>query len=187
MKNINLLLLIFSFGNTGIAQGVFSNQTNNTLEKVVQNYPSQFKNIRGELLSSRPGSAEYKSTINIPGAVSATITQSAVSQKETVSWQSVLYTSKEFDAARNHFEELFSQIKNTIIKTEGQKPVIVNGQYTNPAEDKSSTTILFDLLPATGPMQKINIDLMLKNASGKWEIILSVSDKDMKEAEVAAN
>lgn len=187
MKNINLLLLIFTFGNTGIAQGVFSNQTNNTLEKVVQNYPSQFKNIRGELLSSRPGSAEYKSTINIPGAVSATITQLSASRKQTVSWQSVLYTGKQFDAAKSRFLEIFSQIESTIIKPEGNKPVIIDGEYNIPAEDKVSTTILFDLLPATGPMQKINIDLVLKNTDGQWKIILSVADKDMKETSIAAN
>src|SRR5450432_1665044 len=131
MKNINLLLLIFSFGSSGIAQGVFSNQTNNTLEKVVQDYPSQFKNIKGELVSSRPGLAEYKSTITIPGAVSTTIIQSAVSHKQIVSWQSVLYTGNEFNAAKSRFEELFKQIKNTIIKPEGQKPVIIDGEYSD--------------------------------------------------------
>jgi hypothetical protein len=183
MKNISLLLLILIVYNTTIAQGVFSNQTNNTLEKVLQDYPSQFKNIRGQLVSSKPGSTEYKSTLTIPGAISTTITQSATSHKQAVSWQSVLYKSNEFNAAKSRFEELFSQIKNTIIKPEGQKPVIVDGQYNNPTEDKSSTTILFDLLPATGPMQKINIDLMLKSTNGEWEIVLSVYDKEMKDSE----
>lgn len=181
MKNILLLLLMFSAGNTCMSQGVFSNQTNNILEKVVQDYPGQFKNIKGEVLSSRSGSTEYKSTISIPGAVSTTITQSVVAHKQTVSWQSVIYTGGEFSAAKNRFEELFNQIKNTIIKPEGGNAAIVNGLYMNPSEDKTFTTIQFDLLPATGFMQKINIDLMLKNSGGQWKIILSVYDKDMKE------
>ncbi|MEP6746740.1 MAG: hypothetical protein ABJB86_03380 [Bacteroidota bacterium] len=183
MKNIILLLLIFFYGSTIIAQGVFSNQTNNTLEKVVQDYPSQFKNIKGEVLSSKPGSVEYKSTITVPGAVSTTITQTSFSHRQTVSWQSVLYSGGKFDAAKNRFEELFTQIKNTIIKTEGQKPVIIDGQYNTPAEEKGSTSILFDLLPATGAMQKINIGLLLKNNNGEWKIVLSVSDKDGKETD----
>jgi hypothetical protein len=149
----------------------------------VQDYPSQFKNIKGELLSSKAGTAEYKSIITIPGAVSTTITQSSFQHKQIVSWQSVLYTGNQFDAAKNRFEELFTQIKNTIIKPEGQKPVIINGQYNIPAEDKMSTSILFDLLPATGSMQKINIDLMLRNSNGEWKIVLSVSDKDLKETD----
>ena len=183
MKNISLLLLISFWSCACAAQGVFANKTNAILEKVVQDYPSQFKNIKGELLSSAPGLTEYKSTITIPGAVSTTITQSAVAHKQVLSWQSVVYSGTEFNAAKGRFEELFNQIKNTIIKPEGESPVIIDGQYNNPAEDKASTSILFDLLPATGAMQKINIGLMLKNTSGEWKIILSVYDKDGKETE----
>ena len=183
MKNIILLLPVFFFGSVCMAQGVFSNQTNYTLEKVVQDYPSQFKNIRGELISTTPGSAEYKSTITIPGAVSATITQFAVAHKQILSWQSVVYSGTAFTAAKNRFEELFNQIKNTIIKPEGEKAVIVNGLYRDPSEDKTFNTIQFDLMPATGLMQKVNIDLMLENTGTQWKIILSVSDKERKEME----
>lgn len=181
MKNILSLLWLFAFNTTGVAQGVFNNQTNYALEKVVQDYPSQFRNIKGELLSTKPGLAEYKSTIAIPGAVSTTITLSGAAHRQSVSWQSVLYAGSEFTAAKNRFEELFNQIKNTIIKPEGGKAAIVNGLYMNPSAEKTFTTIQFDLLPATGLMQKVNIDLMLKNTGTQWKIILSVYDKDLKE------
>jgi hypothetical protein len=181
MKNISLLLVILFIKSTCIAQGVFSNQTNYTLEKVVQDYPSQFKNIKGELLSSGQGSSAYKSTIAVPGAVSTTITQTAAGQKQMLSWETVLYKGKEFTTAKIRFEELFSQIKNTIIKPQGEKAAIVNGMFINPAEDKTFTTIQFDLMPASGFTQKVNIDLMLKNTGSQWEIVLSVYDKERKE------
>ncbi|MEO5591721.1 MAG: hypothetical protein ABIR15_19465 [Chitinophagaceae bacterium] len=183
MKNTLTLLLILFLCASCTAQGVFSNQTNNTLEKVVKDYPSQFKNIKGELLSSRPGSSEYKSTITIPGSVSTTIIQSAAAHKQSVCWQSVIYSGKEFDQAKSRFEELFNQIKNTIIKAEGEKAVIVNGMYIDPTADKTFTTIQFDLLPASGLMQKVNIDLLLQNTGNQWKIVLSVYDNDRKEAE----
>jgi len=154
MKNILTLLLILFFGASCIAQGVFRNQTNNTLEKVVQDYPSKFKNIKGELLSSGPGSAEYKSTITIPGAVSNyynTISLLHIIRK--ICWQSVVYSVNEFNLARSRFEELFNQIKNTIIKPEGGNAVIVNGMYIDPSEANTFTTIQFDLLPASRPIQ----------------------------------
>ncbi len=183
MKNSYLLLFLSLLcGRICTAQGVFSNQTNYALEKVVQDYPSQFKNIKGELLTSGAGSAAYKSTVTIPGAVSTTIVQSAGVQKETISWQSVVYAGKDFKTAKNRFEELFNQIKNTIIKPEGEKAAIVNGLYIDPSEDKTFTTVQFDLMPATPLLQKINIDLMLKNTGKEWKILLSVYDKDIKEA-----
>jgi hypothetical protein len=184
MKSIQLLLILFLFGNTCVAQGVFSNQTNNALERVVQNYPSQFKNIRGDLLSSTHGSSEYKSTVAVPGAISTTIIQTVAASRQMVCWQSVLYAGNGFTPAKARFEELFNQIKNTIIKPQGQKAMIVNGLYMDPPEDRTFTTIQFDLLPATSAdLQTLNIDLMLKNTGKQWQIILSVYDKEMTQTD----
>ncbi len=181
MKNTCLFLLIILCGTACCAQGVFNNQTNSALEKVVKDYPSQFKNIKGEQLSSDGRATEYKSNIAIPGAVSTVIIQSATDHKTSASWQSVLYAGNTFSGARSRFEELFNQIKNTIIKPDGGKAVIVNGMYMDPSEDKTFTTIQFDLLPPIGVMQEVCIDLMLKNTGKQWKIILNVYNKDMRD------
>jgi len=180
MKNILLFLPILCWGTSATAQGVFSNQTNFILEKVVQDYPGQFKNIRGELVSSGQGQSAYKSTLVIPGAISTTITETNATQKQ-VCWQSVLYTNTEFATAKNRFETLFNQIKNTIIKPEGEKPVIVNGLFMNPSAEKTYNTIQFDLLPPAGITQKINIDLVMQHSGNQWQILLSVYDMPRKE------
>ena len=187
MKNILTLLFILHIASTScLAQGVFRNQTSSALEKVVQDYPKQFKNIKGEQLSSAKGSAEYKSNIIIPGAVSTSITQTVADQKQLVSWQSVVFAANDFNLAKKRFEELYNQIKNTIIRPEGEKAVIVNGMYIDPSEDKTFTTIQFDLLPPSGTMQKVNIDLILRNTGNQWKITLSVYDKDRKETGTVA-
>lgn len=178
MKTITTLLVILCLHLACTAQGVFSNQTNQTLEKVVQDYPSQFKNIKGELLSAGPRSTAYKSTIAIPGAVSTTITQSAPENKQVICWESVIYTANQFAQAKTRYEELFNQIKNTIIRPAGEKAVIVNGLYQVPLEEKTYNIIQFDLLPPTGLMQKVNIDLMMENTGNQWKIVLSVYDKE---------
>jgi hypothetical protein len=187
MKNIIPVFIILLIGAGTSAQGVFNNQTNGALEKVIQDYPNQFKNIKGDLLVSGQHSAEYKSNITIPGAVSTTVTQYSVADKKIVSWQATVYTTNEFDDARDKFKELYSQIKNTIIKLEGEKPVILNGQYETPVEEKKHTTVLFDLLPSTGATQKLKIDLMLEKINRQWKIVLSVYDKDRKEGEAMAS
>jgi hypothetical protein len=181
MKTFAILLLLSLAVHGSFGQDVFSNQTNNTLEKVIQQYPNQFRDIRGPLLSSQSGRTEYKSTIGIPGAIATTIVQSTPAHKNLVSWQSLVYSGAGFDQARKRFEELFSQIKNTIVRPES-RPVIIDGQYKDPTEEMGSTTINFDLLPATGPMQHLSIELTLKNQSGKWNVVLCVTDKDNKDA-----
>lgn len=181
MKTTCMLLFILFLYAPIFAQGVFRNQTSSALEKVVQDYPSHFKNIRGELLASVQGSSQYKSNVSIPGALSTSITQSAAASKQLLSWESVVFAGTDFNTVKTHFEELFNQIKNTIIKPTGEKAVIVNGMYMDPSEDKTFTTIQFDLLPASGMMQKLNIDLAMRSVGKEWKIVLSVYDKDRSE------
>ncbi|MFT3932586.1 MAG: hypothetical protein QM726_03140 [Chitinophagaceae bacterium] len=172
------LTIIFFASMRSQSQGVFRNQTSSALEKVVQDYTNQFKNIKGELLSSREGVAEYKSTIVIPGATASTVTQTVVANKQSSDWQSVLFTGSNFEQAKTHFEEFFDQIKNTIIRPAGQKAVIVNGTYIAPIANHSFTTIQFDMLPPNAVLQNLHIDLSLKNTNGNWNILLNVYDKE---------
>ncbi len=183
MKNI-YTLFVLTLLSTGLkAQGVFTNQTNGALEKVIQDYPNKFKNIKGSLLNANQQEEEYRSSIIIPGALATSVIQYNMPEGHAVCWQSTLYATHTFDDASIKFRELFSQIKNTIIKMEGERPVILNGKFEIPAEDKKTTTVYFDILPASSATMKIKVDLTLEKTAGSWKIVLSVYDKSRKEGE----
>jgi hypothetical protein len=181
MKKIATLLLLLAFTAVAMAQGVFVNQTNGALEKVIRDYPNQFKNIKGEKLQSHAQSTEYTSTVMIPGAVSSTVIQYDDSDRNLATWQAVLFSTGSFDDAREKYKDLFGQIKNTIIKLEGERPVIINGQYEAPAEGKPENNLVFDLLPASGSTQHMKVELLLLKAGQRWKVMLSVYDKDRRE------
>jgi hypothetical protein len=185
MKNLFTIILLLAFVAGSSAQGVFTNQTNGALERVIQDYPNQFKNIRGDLLASNPKEAEYKSVVTIPGSESSTVTQYTTAGRHIVSWQTVLYASGDFDKAEKKFKELFGEIKNTIVRLEGERPVILNGKYETPEENKTTTTVVFDILPSTGSTSQLRVDLTLQRHDRRWTVVLSVYDKDRGE-EVAA-
>jgi hypothetical protein len=186
MKTIIPLVFVMSYAAPALAQGVFQNQTNGTLEKVIQDFPNQFKNIKGALLGSSAAIAEYKSIVTIPGAESSTVTQYSANNKKMLSWQTTVFTSASFDQASNKFKEMFGQIENTIVKVEGEHPAILNGQYETPYEDKTSTTVLFRLLPGSTVTREIKVDLSLEKIKQEWKIVLSVHDKDQKTTEPVA-
>ena len=184
MKNFVILLLLFAIRAESPAQGVFANQTNGALERVIQDYPNQFKNIKGALLASNAKEAEYKSVVVIPGSESSIVIQYPGADSHIVSWQTILYSSADFDKAENRFKALFGDIKNTIVRLEGERPVILNGKYETPEEDKTHTTVVFDILPSTGPTRQLKVDLTLQKQNGRWVVALSVYDKDRKEDEI---
>jgi hypothetical protein len=158
------------------AQGVFSNHTNAALQKVIEDYPNRFRNIKGDRLSEYAEAVDYKSKVEVPGSVACVITQ--LSKREGYSWKCELFESKDFDKAKNKFSEIFNQIHNTIIKVDGEKPVILNGKFEMPGGDKKPTNIFFHLLPA-GVMQKLKVELTLQSTpSSDWKVVLTVYEQD---------
>lgn len=186
MKSI--LLLPMLLGSVAIhAQGVFSNNTNSALLKVIEDYPNKFVNIKGDKITSNHQATNYHSKIEVPGAVASIITHHYTSNAEVYCWKTELFESLNFNASQERFKELFNSIKNTIVKIEGLPPYILNGKYEFPSEDKKNTTIGFRLLPASGDMQKLTVDLTLSRAANGWKISLSVYEKDLNNNAMASS
>ncbi len=186
MRSTAIIPLFIVFCIASHAQGVFTNKTNAALEKVIQDYPNRFRNIKGDVIVENPQTTEYHSTVEIPGSSSCTVTRYSSKKNDMYSWACIVFEGDDFNLVRNKYKELFGQIKNTIIKIEGQKPFILNGQYEIPTEEKKFTTVIFELLPAVGEMKKLRVDLTLQYEITGWKISLSVYDRDRKDDETGA-
>ena len=91
--------------------------------------------------------------------------------------------SETFSDAKNKYIELYNQIRNTIVKMEGEKPFILNGKYETPTDDRKFTSVIFQLLPATGQMQKLKVGLTLQQTMRNWKITLAVYDDELRNDE----
>jgi hypothetical protein len=157
-------------------QSVFSNSTNSALEKVIQDYPNRFSNIKGSLVSETTRATNYESNVKIPGSLSCTIAQTNYSDKKLLSWKAELFVSSSFSDASDKYAELFKQIKNSVIKVQGTKTYILNGQYYAPDHNKNYQSIILNLLPASGELRNVKVEISLESQSGKWKILLSIFD-----------
>jgi hypothetical protein len=168
------VLLSATLSATLTAQGVFSNKTQVILEKVIQDYPNHFYNIKGELISQAFQLSRYRSTVQLPGAQTSVIT--VVSGNQGSDWSCTVLETKSFTEAREKFSSIYSQLSGSIITTGGQKTFILTGQYETPAEEKKSTLVIFSLLPAVGDMKRLKVELVLREENNVWKIQLSVED-----------
>jgi len=187
MKLFTTLLLLCSLVSASVsAQGVFSNNTNAALQRVIQDYPNNYRNIKGELLTENPQTVDYRSKVEIPGSAGCILTHYSSSKKEVYSWKADLFEEEDFEKTKLRFKELYNQIRNTIVKIEGEKPFILNGAYQSPTEEKKFTTILFQLLPSGGEMDKLKVELSMNYVITGWKITLTVYDHEHKEEEFSA-
>jgi hypothetical protein len=170
------------------AQGVFSNKTQTIVEKVIQDYPNHFLNIKGELIGHALQTSRYKSTLGLPGAASTTIVLISAAGSEESGWTCTVLQTGSFDEARDRFSEIYSQLSNSIVSAAGQKTFILSGQYEAPAPDKKDNEVLFSLLPGVGEMKKVRVELILHNEGADWVVAISVNDGDPRaQAQLAAN
>lgn len=170
MTKIIWLLLFTCLTLTTTAQGVFNNKTNAALKKVIEDYPNRFSNIKGDRISAIDPAVNYKSKVVIPGSVNCMLT----SKDDAYSWNCELFSSPDFEKVKSKYSNLYNEIHNTIIKLEGEKPVILNGQYETPEKEKKQNSIFFHFLPNTGIIQKLNVELQLHSEGGEWKINLHV-------------
>ena len=180
MKRIIILVIVFTLSLAGLSQGVFTNDVNAALQKVIQDYPNHFVNLKGAQVAGNRRTIQYHSIVEVPGSLTCVLTQYSASKKEIYSWKCVMLESENFGEAKNKFTELYNQIRNTIVKMEGEKPFILNGKYEAPSDEKKFTTIVFQLLPATGELQKLKVELTLQHYINDWKVILTVYDDERR-------
>jgi hypothetical protein len=178
MKGLPVVLfLVLPFNN--YAQDVFTNKTHSTLQQVISDYPNHFRHIRGEMLNSDPQTSDYASSVEIPGSLATVITKySASADKEVVSWRCIVAQSDDFEVISKKYKELYNQIKNSIIKVDGEKPFILNGSYETPVEEKQFTTSSLQLLPAIGDLSKVKVEITLEFLVTEWKLSLLVYDQE---------
>ena len=182
MRNNILTIALVLLSVTLTAQGVFSNKTQSILEKVIQDYPNHFYNIKGELISQEHQTAEYRSTLQLPGSPSCIVVlmggKGVTAGSEGYSWTCTVLDSESFEVARARYHEIYGQLSNSIITSSSQKTFILSGVYEDPAQEKKCTRVVFSLLPAVGDMKRLKVGLSLHQAGNRWKICLSVNDRD---------
>jgi hypothetical protein len=182
MKVVSTILLLVLVSLGGYTQGVFSNNTNSALQMVIQDYPNNFSNIKGELLATNVQTTDFESKVRIPG-IACVLTQYSAAKKPVYSWRADLLEEESFDDAKKRFKELYNQIRNTIIKIEGEKPFILNGSYQAPTEDRKFNTVMFQLLPAGRDMEKLQVELSMTYMITHWKITLTVYEREYRDDE----
>ena len=182
MKGLTLLLLL-AVPWLVPAQGVFTNQTHQTLQKVINDFPNHFKNIKGRLIEQNPQTTDFASNVQIPGSINATVTKytSSDPKEEIYSWKCIMLATDDFEEVTQKYKTLYNEIKNSIIKLDGNKPFILNGAYVDPTEEKRFISTAFNLVPASGKLKKLKIDLTLEYLVTEWTLSILVYDKPEEE------
>lgn len=110
----------------------------------------------------------------IEKAVANIVSKRESLKREETRWRAEILETSSFETAASKYKELYNQIGNSIVRIDGQKPYILNGQYEGPSESKRNQSITFSMLPSTGQMQNVKVELQLIQQASAWKVTLAV-------------
>lgn len=169
MLNFLCIGLVFS----AASQGVFNNNTNQPLAKIIADSPNGFKNIKGEIKYSAAGTRHYASVIELEDAVQCMISNMGAGDEFGI-WNSVILETALFEEAEYRYKLEYEKISNTIIRQEGEKPYILNGEYHRPNNHKEIVSSRFNMLPNSGPLKNVLVVLVMEKINKSYRISLHV-------------
>jgi hypothetical protein len=153
------------------------------VKKVIEDYPSRFIHLMGEVKEENAQSTNYECNFKVNGAEESFITRYSA-KKEVCSWQATMLTTENFEKAKQKFRALFNQLNNLSVDIGGTKNIRLKGNYEALSEEKKFASILFSFDPAIDKTSKLKVELALQfYAPMEWRVTVLVYDRDREDNE----
>ena len=159
-----------------------NNAFRNDFQKVVESYPHQFEEIRGEVVEKNPQSVEYASLLKPVGAQESMIMQYSSDQKAIYSWQAVMLTTEDFEEAEKKYKWLFNQLKGLNVKYVADLYTL-RGTYEMPDESRKFTTSILTLHEPPMQLQKLKVEVSMRFEFPEWKVGMTVFEKEREDTD----
>lgn len=186
MRSPLLIAIAFCLSTTADAQlkiplkGTTTSGLRSDLQKVVESFPHQFQEIRGQVVANNPQTVEYASLVKPAGAQETMIVKYSSDVKPVYSWQSVLMTTEEYEEAAKKYKAVYNQLKGMNVKYVVDHYTL-RGTYEAPDESRGFATSV--LTPAHPPaaLKKLKVEVSMQFEFPEWKVAVMVYEKEKED------
>jgi hypothetical protein len=185
MKSLKLLvsvLVIFSTFATAQIKLPVNNALRSDFQKIMAEYPLNFKGIQGEVIHQNPQTVEYASQLKLADAEECVITKYSSGLKPIYSWQALMFTSEEFELAYKKYKWVFNQLKGMNIYYVKDQYTL-KGSFEEADESRKFTNSILAPVAPPDPLKKLKIDVVLQFEFPEWKVKLLVYEKEREDDE----
>lgn len=159
-----------------------SSSFRNDIQKVVEQYPQHYAQIRGEVINKNPQTVEYESTIKPDGVQDATIMEYSALGKEVFTWQSTVLVTEDYEKAAEKYRWLYQQLKGMNIKYVADLYTL-RGPFAEPDESIGFATSVLTPAHPPVPLKKLKVEVQLNYEFPEWKVSLLIYDKEREDEE----
>lgn len=162
--------------------GTANPDVKHALEAVITDFPKEFADLKGEVLAYNPQTVEYVSKLEFKTAERNVITQHS-GKRPVYSWQALMATAEEFEAAAKKYKSLYHQLKGMSLTLNRDYTYSLTGEYDAPDESKKFATTVFHLFPNASNLPKVKVELSLQYEMLEWKLYIIVYQKEREDDE----
>ncbi|MFT3825020.1 MAG: hypothetical protein QM731_13945 [Chitinophagaceae bacterium] len=153
------------------------------VEKILGDFPYNYKHITGDLVLAEGDLEKYASTINLPGSKTCEIGIYHSAFDTTASWQATMFMSDEFAVAAKEYKRLYQQLKACRLKMVDGSSYYLTGELDAAAEEKDFVVSTFTIQTADERYREFKVELEMLYRIDGWQINISMASKK-KDSEV---
>lgn len=187
MKKIAFILSFAS-----ITAGAFAQQPkpvssdaafSEALNKVVQDFTSNFIHIQGAKMPADVDADTYKSKVCVPAALGCKIMRYRSVEDKTANWQAGLYEGESFEEALKLYKKTFTQVKKAAIKGVATSAAGFDGKLETVDENVGFGVSTLRLKTTNKMYKDLVAEVEITSNYTGWEVRLNVYTKKQIEEE----
>jgi hypothetical protein len=153
------------------------------IRKVIRDYPHHFSNLQGNIIEENPQTTSYDCTFKVTGAESSSITRYSANNKKVYSWEALMLTTEDFEAAKRKYHSLFRQFSQLGVKMEYGETFYLGGKYQEPVEEKRFNTVLMKFENPDRNTYKMRLEISMQYELLEWKVRVIIYEHERDDDE----
>lgn len=162
--------------------GLANGDVRQALEKVITDFPKDFSTLKGEVVTDEPQSVQYASLLSFKSAEKNTITKYS-GKLSVYSWQALMLTTEEFEAAEKKYKSLYKDLKNLSLTLNRDYNYGLEGEYDAPNESRKFAATAMHLTPNATALPNVKVELSMQFEFPEWKVYLNVYQREREDDE----
>lgn len=160
-----------------------TNTIRTDIQKIIADFPNQFVRFKGDIVNQSPQRVEYLSTLLPNSAQSATITEYSYNKKPVYSWQALMLTTEDFEAAAKKYKALYTQVKGAYVTFNANQSYYLQGNYEAPDESKDFLSSMLNFYTRDEDIKRIKVEVNMQFEFPEWKVNLLVYSRERDDDE----
>jgi hypothetical protein len=153
------------------------------MRTIIRDYPHQFSRLQGEVIEENPQTVLYHCNFKVAGAHRTSITKYSANNKKIFSWEALMLTTDDFEAAKKKFRALYQQFNQLGVKMDYGETFYLGGKYEAPVEEKKFNSVVLMFENPDQNTHKMRLEISMLYELLEWNVRVMIYEHERDDDE----